>query len=127
MRCSCLCRVVVLDVLVAPAAAQAPPEVPYATQLPVPDIDENAPPAAFLDAARHAIAAGRNGEAMEALERAESRALIRSVRPSLVDRPSRQPLVDRIAEARAALAGGDRMRTLELIDQALATEAGEPQ
>lgn len=124
MRLSCLCYAAVLAGLSLPAAGQAlvPPEAPspYGIRLPTPDVDENAPPAAFLNAARRAIAAGRDGEALEALERAESRVLDRSVRPSRAGLPSPQPLVARIAAARAALAGGDRMQTLQLIDQALA-------
>jgi hypothetical protein len=117
-----------LALLAAPAAAQAPvPAGPYDAELPAPDVAENASPAVLLQAARGAIAAGRLPEAMEALEQAQTRALIRSVRPSLVNRPSRQPQVERIAAARAALAGGDRMRALELIEQALAAEAKEPE
>jgi len=130
--------VVLLLACVVPAAAQtpepgatAPPaDVPavLGTRLPPPDVDADAPPAAFLDAARRALAAGRGGEAMEALERAESRALSRSVRPSLAGKPSRQSLVQVIAQARAALAGGDRLRALQRIDQALAVQAAaEPE
>lgn len=127
MRRSCLRRTVVLALLVVPAAAQTAPEPLPRVQLPEPDVDENAPPSAFLAAARGAIAAGRTGEAMEALERAESRALIRSVRPSRAGDPSRQPLVRIIADARAKLAGGDRMGALEAIERATAAEANEPQ
>jgi alkylation response protein AidB-like acyl-CoA dehydrogenase len=127
MRLSCLCCAVVLAGLAVPAAAQtlapvAAPSLP-GVRLPTPEVDEDAPPSAFLNAARLAIAAGRDGEALEALERAESRALDRSVRPSRAGVPSPQPLVARIAQARAALAGGDRMQTLQLIDQALAIMA----
>jgi len=133
MRLSCLCCAGVLAGFSIPAAAQtlaSPPPAdtaaPYGARLPAPDVDENAPPAVFLNAARVAIAAGREGEALEALERAESRALVRSVRPSLAERPSRQPQVERIAAARAALAAGERMGALQLIDAALAAEAAEP-
>lgn len=91
----------------------------WAPSLPAPAVDDDAPPAAFLDAARRAIAAGRTGEAQEALERAESRALDRAVRPSKAGQPSRQPLVQQIAKARAALLDGDRMQALTLIEQAL--------
>lgn len=100
--------------------------VALGNRLPVPQIDENAPVSAFLDAARHALAAGRAGEAQEALERAESRALSRSVRPSRAGQPSQQPVVQRISAARAALASGDRLRVLQLIDEAIAAEAAEP-
>jgi alkylation response protein AidB-like acyl-CoA dehydrogenase len=126
MRLSCLCGVVLAG-LAVPAVGQtlAPVDAPSlpSVRLPTPEVDEDAPPSAFLNAARLAIAAGRDGEALEALERAESRALDRSVRPSRAGVPSPQPLVAAIAQARAALAGGDRMQTLQLIDQALAIMA----
>lgn len=81
--------------------------VPVA-RLPDPPVADEAPPSAFVAAARTAIAAGRAAEAMEAIERAESRVLVRSVRPSRAGTPSDQLLVRRLAEARAALAQGDR-------------------
>ena len=121
---------VLLAALAVPAGAQVPPPASEAgvpgQRLPVPAVDDNAAPAAFLDAARVAIAAGRLPEATEALERAESRALVRSVRPSMASQPSRQPEVALIAGARQALAAGDRMRALELIDQARQAGAREP-
>ncbi len=86
-----------------------------APRLPAPVIPEGAPPAAYLQAARRAIAAGRSGEAQEALERAESRVLDRSVRPSLAAQPARSPLIQIIAEARGAVAQGDRQHALQLI------------
>ena len=121
---------VVLAALVCPAA-----DVPAA---PLPETEPAVPPAlnsdaddppfsAFLDLARRAIATGRLAEAEEALEQAESRALIRAVRPSLADQPSRQPVVADIRQARAALAGGDRMEALTLIDEAADADAAEPQ
>ena len=103
-----------------------PSAQPYGYRLPEPEVDENAPVPVLLDAARRALAAGRGGEAQEALERAESRALTRSVRPSRAGQPSGQPVVADISAAREALAGGDRMRVLELIDAALAAEAAPP-
>jgi hypothetical protein len=102
----------------APAFAQTaqPP-------LPAPMIDPNAPPRTFIEAARHALAAGRTEEAQEAIERAESRALDRAVKPSLARDPSRQPLVLQLSQARQALAAGDRMRAITLLDAA----AGNPE
>jgi hypothetical protein len=90
-----------------------------APRLPEPPLDENAPPAAFLAAARDALSAGRTGEGQEALERAESRALGRAVRPSLANQPSHQPLVRQITLARDALASGDIPHAIRLIDAAL--------
>lgn len=103
----------------------APSNQPYGYRLPTPEVDENAPASVFLEAARRALVAGHGGEAQEALERAESRALDRSVRPSRAGQPSRQPVVANITAAREALAGGDRVRVLQLIDAALAAEATE--
>jgi len=90
-----------------------------APRLPEPPLDDNAPPVAFLAAARQALAAGRTGEGQEALERAESRALDRAVRPSLAGQASRQPLVQQITRARDALAAGDPARAIQLIDMAM--------
>jgi len=99
----------------------------WAPSLPVPMINEDAPPADFLKAAAQAIAAGRTGEAQEAMERAESRALDRSVRPSRAGEPSRQTLVAQISKARQALAAGDRMTALRLVQAAAAQpDAREP-
>ncbi len=92
----------------------------WSPQLPTPEIDENASPAAFAQAAKAAIAAGKLGEAQEAIERAESRALDRSVRPSRAGEPSRQPLVQQLADARQALAAGDKAGALAKLDAALA-------
>ncbi len=63
MRLSCLCFAAVLAGLSLPAAGQTPASLdaaaPSGVRLPTPDVDENAPPATFLNAARGAIAAGR--------------------------------------------------------------------
>jgi hypothetical protein len=111
-----------------PAAATAPAQAGAAAQpdgvpltgLPAPAVDDDAPPVAFLDAARRAIAANRTGEAQEALERAESRVLSRPVKPSKAGEPSTQKLVKEIAQARQALGEGDRLRAVQLIETAMA-------
>ena len=90
-----------------------------APRLPEPPLDDNAPPRAFLAAARSALAAGRTGEGQEALERAESRMLDRAVRPSRANEPNRAPLVTQIAQARDALAAGDVGGAIRLIDIAM--------
>jgi hypothetical protein len=94
-----------------PVLAQSAPQ----TRLPEPPLPESAPPSAFVVAARTAIAAGRIGEAREAIERAESRLLVRSVRPSLAATPSDQALVRQLAAARAALGAGDRATALDIL------------
>ena len=90
----------------------------WAPKLPTPALGEDSPPAAFIQAAQAALAAGRLGEAQEAIERAESRALDRAVKPSLARDPSHQPLVLQLSQARQALADGDRMRAITLLDAA---------
>jgi hypothetical protein len=92
----------------------------WSPQLPPPPIDDNASPAAFVKAAEAAIAAGRLGEAQEAIERAESRALDRSVRPSRAGEPSHQPLVQQLAQARRALGAGDAAGAMASLTAALA-------
>jgi hypothetical protein len=92
---------------------------PYAARLPTPDVGDNAGPRAFLEAARTSLAAGRTGEAQEAMERAETRLLIRSVRPSQASMPSQEPAVQQISEARQALGMGDRSGAMAKIDAAL--------
>ncbi len=89
-----------------------------APRLPNPDVGESAPPRLYLEAARRALVANRTGEAQEALERAETRALDRSVRPSRAGDASGQPLVRRIADARAALSTGDRALAIQIIEAA---------
>ncbi len=113
-------RILISLLFASPALAQTLPsgEVIVA-KLPDPGVDDDAPPATFLAAARQSLAAGRLDATQEALERAESRALIRSVRPSLVGTPSDQPLVKAIQAARVALSGGDRSECLAWIDAAL--------
>ncbi len=92
---------------------------PIAPRLPTPGVDENAAPSAFLIAARQALAAGRTGYAQEAMERAETRILSRSVPPSQARQASQQSLVQEIGAARRALATGDRNQAMSLIEQAL--------
>lgn len=129
MRSAChaattLAGAFVLSLAASVANAQTPALSPPAesqplSPLPAPPIDDNAPPAAFLQDARQALAAGRIGEAQEALERAETRALARSVRPSRADTPSDQDIIQQINKAREAVAAQDRLRALQAIDEAL--------
>ena len=122
-------RLVFAMLLVAtPAWAQTspPPQslgtVPIAPALPAPTVDDDSPPLIFLLSARQAIADGKLGVAQEALERAESRALVRSVKPSRANVPSDQGIVAEIAAARHALASGDRATALDKISTALANK-----
>jgi len=121
-------RIVVAAALLlgAGAAGAQTPQAP-APRLPIPAVNENAPPATFIEAARQALAAGRTGEAQEAIERAESRTLDRAVKPSLASQPSQQPLVQQLRDARTALAAGDKLRATEILAAALKNpEAQQP-
>jgi hypothetical protein len=89
-----------------------------APALPTPDANGDTPQA-FLMAARQALQANRTGEAQEALERAESRALSRDVAPSQADTPLADPLVQQIGTARQALSVGNTAAALQAIDGAL--------
>jgi hypothetical protein len=91
-----------------------------APNLPSPLASEDAPVQAYLQAARSALIAGRTGEAQQALEMAETRALDRSVPLFQTSTPSRNPLVDKIGQALGAMGARDRGRAVQIIDEALA-------
>jgi hypothetical protein len=106
--------------LTANLAAQTPPDAPPPAQS-AKGVNDDASAEVFLEQAKQAIAAGRIGAAQEALERAETRALARSVRPSQAREPSQQSFVQKLSQARQALAAGDRKLALQRIDEAAAT------
>lgn len=87
--------------------------------LPTPAVGENASAAELLRAARGALAAGRTGEAQQALEMAQTRLLDRSVPLGQTDRPSDNPAVGQIAQARQALLADDRPTCMRLIEAAI--------
>ena len=91
-----------------------------AAGLPIPPVSSAGSPSAFLDAARRAAVAGRTGEALDALERAEIRLLDRELPPDSAVRPDNRQVVLAIGAARRALAVHDRQATLAAIDDALA-------
>ena len=76
----------------------------------MPDVGDDATTRAYLRDARQALATGRTGRAQEAMERAETRLLDRSVEPSRVGIPADNSLVEMISRARQALGAGDRVR-----------------
>ena len=92
-----------------------------APTLPAPSVGMDATVRTYLRAARSALAAGRTGQAQQALEMAETRALDRSVAQGQTGTPSNSPLVARISAARQALGAGDRNQALRRIDTAIAT------
>lgn len=93
-----------------------------APRLPAPDAASNTPEA-FLMAAQRALAAGRTGQAQEALERAETRLLTRSTDPSMANTPDSAPMVMQISQARQALARRDNAGARRAIDMAMASNA----
>ncbi len=90
-----------------------------APRLPVPPVADNARPRRFLLVARQALQSGQTGVAQEALERAESRLLDRSVAPSRAAEPIRGPIVTEVANARQALGRGDIGGSIRIIDAIL--------
>jgi hypothetical protein len=80
---------------------------PIAPTLPSPAVGQNASAGAFLAAAQQALNAGQTGQAQEALERAETAMLQRSVPPSQADTPDQSPDVIQVKAARDALANRD--------------------
>ncbi len=74
----------------------------------------------LLTAASTALAAGQTGQAQEALEEAETRALDRSVPYNDYNKPVDDPLIDEITEARQALGRGDKDAVQRLIEAAQA-------
>ena len=96
---------------------------PLAPRLPPPDVGDDASVHSLLLAARAALIAGRTGEAQEALEMAETRALDRSVPLLQTGVPSESPLVAKIRSSLQTLGTGDRMATARLLDEAIAETA----
>jgi hypothetical protein len=89
------------------------------TPLPSPNLAENAKPSDVLLAAQGALAAGRLGQAEEALEMAQTRMLDRSVALGQTNNPSDNPTVGQITQARQALAAHDRASCGQYIQAAI--------
>lgn len=88
---------------------------PIAPNLPSPAVGPNATAADYLQAAQASLQAGRSGEAQQSLEMAQTRLLDRSVAHAQTGNPSDNPAVAQISQALKALAAGDRMQTMQLI------------
>ena len=73
----------------------------------------------LLMASRQDLATNKTGAAQEALERAETRALDRSIPVGTEHIPAQDPLVMAVTQARAALAAGDTRGAIGIIDGAL--------
>jgi hypothetical protein len=92
---------------------------PIAPRLPAPGIGENGSPDALLTAAQDALNAHQTGKAQEALERAETALLQRSVPADMASTPDHGPRVTQVTMARDALAKGDVMGAKKAIAAAM--------
>ncbi|HVB69554.1 MAG TPA: hypothetical protein VNE67_17030 [Acetobacteraceae bacterium] len=90
-----------------------------APTLPTPALGPDATVQDYLRAARTALDAGQTGQAQQALEMAETRALDRSVPQGATNAASHSDLVARIGAARRALGAGHRAQAMQRIDAAL--------
>jgi hypothetical protein len=90
-----------------------------APNLPSPNVGEGASPRRYLEAARTALLVGRTGEAQQALEMAETRALDQSVPLFQTGVPSKNPLVGEIQQALDALGHGDRGQAVKIVEAAI--------
>ena len=91
-----------------------------APRLPSPDAVGTSPED-FLKAAQRALAAGRTGQAQEALERAQTRLLTRSTSASDASIPDNTPVVRQITEALTALGRRDTAAARQAITTAMAS------
>jgi hypothetical protein len=90
-----------------------------APNLPSPPLGPNASPRDYLVAARNSLAAGRTGEAQQALEMAQTRLLDTSVPLNQTSTPIQGPAIDAISRALQALGAHDRAGAMQSIDQAI--------
>lgn len=99
------------------------PEI--APNLPAPPLGPDSPPSDYLRAAQGALAAGRTGEAQQALEMAQTRMLDRAVPLGQTGVPSDNPAVRQISQALNALGAHDRPATMQAIQAALANSVAQ--
>ena len=120
-------RILTLSVAVMsqPATMAASVAQTPLSPLPSPNQPEGARPSDYLRAAQNALAAGRIGEAQEALEMAQTRMLDRSVPLGQTNDPSNNPTVGQIAQARQALAARDRATCMQLLQTAIGSATAE--
>jgi len=93
---------------------------PIAPRLPAPGLAAGSTPSQFLAAAKTALRQNHTGECQEALERAETRMLDRSI-PQGANPLDVNARIGQVREARDALAHGDRARAGQIIDTLLAS------
>lgn len=97
-----------------------------APNLPSPQLGPNATAVDYLRAAEYSLRADRTGEAQQALEMAQTRLLDRSVPQGQTDKPSANPAVAQIDQALHALAAGQRMQAMQLIEAAIPQASATP-
>jgi hypothetical protein len=108
--------------LAQPASA---PNDTVLSPLPSPNLPEGAKPSDALLAAQGALAAGRIGEAQQALEMAQTRMLDRSVALGQTNNPSDNPTVGQISQALQALAARDRAGCMQSIQAAIGSATAQ--
>jgi hypothetical protein len=94
-----------------------------APRLPAPSASANASPEQLLGVAQNALRRGQTGEAQEALERAETRALDRSTAQGNENMPAQGPFVQAIGQARRSLANHDVAQTQRDIQNAMSASS----
>lgn len=109
----------------AGALAQAPDPSVVLSPLPSPNLTQGDRPSDYLRAAQGALAAGRSGEAQQALEMAQTRMLDRSVPLGQTNNPSDSPTVRQISQALQALAAGDRASSMQAIQAAIGSATAQ--
>jgi hypothetical protein len=97
-----------------------------APNLPSPSVGPDASAVDYLRAADRALREGRTGESQQALEMAQTRLLDRSVPQGQTGNSSQNPAVAQIDEALHALAAGQHMQAMQLIDAAIPQVAAMP-
>jgi hypothetical protein len=100
---------------IVPPPAGSPP---YAARLPSPDLPEGSSASQYLAVAADALARNQTGLAQSALGHAETRLLSRSVPLFQTDKPSANPAVTLISQARQALGAGDVATAQALVAKA---------
>lgn len=103
---------------------QAQTTTTFAPSLPAPPVSGNLP-SDFLKAARAALAAGRTGEAQQAMEMAQTRLLDRSVPLGQTNVPASNPAVLQISQALQDLGAGNRAGSMQKLETALATATAQ--
>jgi hypothetical protein len=96
-----------------------------APKLPSPPGGDEQRASDYLKAAQGALAAGRNAEARQALEMAQTRMLDRSVPLGQTNNPSDNPTVLQISQALQALQARDRATSMQLIQAAIGSATAQ--